>query len=102
MATAGPMKEHLSASGNLEPFGHRFPGFNSLGASHTCSLFWLGRFCPVLGPPAILCCRTSEGNEVGHLKAHFVLDNLSQRNVRHAKLARISHKRPARASIAGV
>src|SRR5579862_4885326 len=102
MATAGPMKEHLSASGNLEPFGHRFPGFNSLGASHTCSLFWLGRFCPVLRPPTILCCWTGEGNDVRHLKAHFLLDDFSQGNICEAKVGMIRHKWPASPSHAGV
>jgi len=101
MAPAGSVKQYFSARGDLEPFSHRLPGFNSLGASHRGSLLWLS-LCPVLRPPAILCCRTSECQDLRHLEAHFFLDDFTQGDIRHAILGMTLHEWPARAPIAGV
>jgi hypothetical protein len=38
MASAYPVKQDFSVSGDLEKFGYRFPGFDSFGASHAVSL----------------------------------------------------------------
>jgi len=99
VASAGPVEEHLSVGGDLEPFGHRLPGFNSLGASHKASLLSL---CPVLRPTTILCGRTSERDDLGHLKTHFVLYDFAQGNVRDAILGIFRHERQTPASMAGI
>jgi hypothetical protein len=38
MPFASAVEQDLAGTCYLEPFGHRFPGFNAFGASHICSL----------------------------------------------------------------
>jgi hypothetical protein len=38
MSSARASAQHFAGTGYLETFGHRFPGFNAFGASHTSSL----------------------------------------------------------------
>ena len=42
-------------------------------------------FCPVLRPLAVLSRRTNERDDLGHLEAHFPLDDFSQGDVRGAE-----------------
>src|SRR5689334_10735843 len=48
-------------------------------------LLWLIN-CPVLRPPAVLPSRTGEFKDVGHVEAHFALDDFTQGDVRCAEM----------------
>jgi len=47
MAPAGAAVGDFAGARNFEPFGHRFPRFDSFGSSHI-KLFSSGRLCPFL------------------------------------------------------
>src|ERR1700692_3152733 len=58
--------------------------------------------CPVLWPLAISSRRTRELDQLGHVEAHFILDDFTQRDVRGAEVGGVCHQRPATAARAGV
>jgi hypothetical protein len=86
----------------LNRFATDFLVLIPLGRRMLVPLLWLSRFRPVLRPAAIPARRASECDYLGHLKAHFFLDDFSQGNVRGTKIANIRQEWPARAPIAGV